>query len=248
MARWAGQTHENSGFCCTIRRRSTTAFPTTPTFRIFTTRSASRNVYEGHYERTDGSVVEGPSVSDLVAAKDPAIDKELRADLDATIGKMQAIAKGRREMARPTTSRSAKGKHVRQCAGAGRHRRAHRPDKNDRASRRGIGVGQAGRSKDRTAWIRRGAVFPVERMRTRVRGAGWSDVGARRRPSSPCRALLPDSGEETRFSLSRYQQDDRWESKRIHPLPSRERGPQDGRDPWLGPEDASGSEQDGWRA
>ena len=52
-----------------------------------------RNVYEGHYERTDGSVVEGPSVSDLVAAKDPAIDKELRADLDATIGKMQAIAK-----------------------------------------------------------------------------------------------------------------------------------------------------------
>ena len=52
-----------------------------------------RNVYEGRYERSDGTVVEGPSVSDLVAAKDPAIDKELRADLDATIGKMQAIAK-----------------------------------------------------------------------------------------------------------------------------------------------------------
>ncbi len=52
-----------------------------------------RNVYEGRYRRTDGDMVEGPSVSDLVAAKDPAIDKELRGDLDATIGKMQAIAR-----------------------------------------------------------------------------------------------------------------------------------------------------------
>ncbi|MBB4004950.1 MAG: imelysin family protein [Aurantimonas endophytica] len=51
-----------------------------------------RNVYTGRYERTDGTVVEGPSVSDLVAAKDEAVDAELRADLDATIEAMRLMA------------------------------------------------------------------------------------------------------------------------------------------------------------
>ena len=37
-----------------------------------------RNVYLGRYVRTDGSVVEGPSVCELVAEADPALDAELR--------------------------------------------------------------------------------------------------------------------------------------------------------------------------
>ena len=44
-----------------------------------------RNVYLGRYVRTDGSVVEGPSVSELVAEADPALDAELRAALDKSV-------------------------------------------------------------------------------------------------------------------------------------------------------------------
>jgi len=54
-----------------------------------------RNVYHGRYVRTDGSVVEGPSVADLVAAVDPAVDAELRARLDATmiaLGEIKTVA------------------------------------------------------------------------------------------------------------------------------------------------------------
>ncbi len=50
-----------------------------------------RNVYLGRYVRTDGSVVEGPSVSGLVAAADPAVDADLRAKLDATMAALGAI-------------------------------------------------------------------------------------------------------------------------------------------------------------
>ncbi|KQT66211.1 MULTISPECIES: imelysin family protein [unclassified Aureimonas] len=52
-----------------------------------------RNVYTGHYVRLDGSVVEGPSVSDLVKAKTPEVDAELRTKLDATVVAMEAVAK-----------------------------------------------------------------------------------------------------------------------------------------------------------
>ncbi|MEF2550474.1 imelysin family protein [Aurantimonas sp. A2-1-M11] len=52
-----------------------------------------RNVYTGSYERTDGTIVQGPSVSDLVAASAPDIDEELRARLDESVVVMQAIAK-----------------------------------------------------------------------------------------------------------------------------------------------------------
>jgi putative iron-regulated protein len=54
-----------------------------------------RNVYLGRYVRTDGSVVEGPAVADLVAAVDPAVDADLRAKLDATmmaLGAIKAVA------------------------------------------------------------------------------------------------------------------------------------------------------------
>ena len=50
-----------------------------------------RNVYLGRYVRTDGSVVEGPSPSALLAAADPEIDADLRAALDHTVLKLLEI-------------------------------------------------------------------------------------------------------------------------------------------------------------
>ena len=50
-----------------------------------------RNVYAGHYRRTDGTVVSGPSVSDLVQEADPALDAEIVAKLDATVAAMAAL-------------------------------------------------------------------------------------------------------------------------------------------------------------
>jgi len=49
-----------------------------------------RNVYLGEYVRIDGSVVSGPSVSDLVAASDPELDREMRDKLSTT---MMALAR-----------------------------------------------------------------------------------------------------------------------------------------------------------
>ena len=43
-----------------------------------------KNVYEGRYERVDGSIVEGPSVADLVKQSDPAVAEELGTKLGAT--------------------------------------------------------------------------------------------------------------------------------------------------------------------
>lgn len=50
-----------------------------------------RNVYLGRYRRADGSFVGGPSVSDLVKAKAPDVDAEVRAKLDATMDAMNAM-------------------------------------------------------------------------------------------------------------------------------------------------------------
>lgn len=50
-----------------------------------------RNVYLGQYTRVDGTVVSGPSISDLVAEKAPAVDEELRAKLDATVDAMEQM-------------------------------------------------------------------------------------------------------------------------------------------------------------
>ena len=50
-----------------------------------------RNVYLGTYRRADRSLVTGPSVSDLVKAKSPEIDAEVRAKLDATMEAMNAM-------------------------------------------------------------------------------------------------------------------------------------------------------------
>ena len=56
-----------------------------------------RNVYMGEYVGIDGRVVTGTSLSSLVAAADPAVDAELRAALDHTmgeLGQLKAAAEG----------------------------------------------------------------------------------------------------------------------------------------------------------
>ncbi|OSM07134.1 imelysin family protein [Magnetofaba australis] len=56
-----------------------------------------RNVYLGRYVGVDGRVVSGPSLSDLTAAANPALDREMRAKLDATLEaftRMKAVAEG----------------------------------------------------------------------------------------------------------------------------------------------------------
>ncbi|HYG43952.1 MAG TPA: imelysin family protein [Bordetella sp.] len=50
-----------------------------------------RNVYLGTYARVDGKTVTGASVSDLVKARDPKLDAEMRSKLDATVAAMQAM-------------------------------------------------------------------------------------------------------------------------------------------------------------
>jgi putative iron-regulated protein len=50
-----------------------------------------RNVYLGSYTRVDGTVISGPSLSELVAAKDAAVDTQLRAELDASVAVLGAI-------------------------------------------------------------------------------------------------------------------------------------------------------------
>jgi putative iron-regulated protein len=56
-----------------------------------------QNVYLGRYVRTDGTVVEGPSLQDLVAEADPALDAEITGELDtsvAALGAVKAAAEG----------------------------------------------------------------------------------------------------------------------------------------------------------
>ncbi|WP_085528190.1 imelysin family protein [Maritimibacter sp. HL-12] len=51
-----------------------------------------QNVYHGRYTRIDGSVVEGPSLADIAAEADPALDTEMAAKLDATVAALGAIS------------------------------------------------------------------------------------------------------------------------------------------------------------
>jgi len=51
------------------------------------------NVYLGTYQRVDGSVVKGASVADLVAAKDKAVDADLKAKLAAAEAALAAMVK-----------------------------------------------------------------------------------------------------------------------------------------------------------
>ncbi|MEO0636125.1 MAG: imelysin family protein [Pseudomonadota bacterium] len=51
-----------------------------------------QNVYLGTYERIDGSTLSGPAISELVAAKDEALDAELKAKLQTTVDAMNVMA------------------------------------------------------------------------------------------------------------------------------------------------------------
>ena len=51
------------------------------------------NVYTAHYRRVDGSVVGGPSISDLVKAAAPEADSELRTRMTTTLAAMTAIVR-----------------------------------------------------------------------------------------------------------------------------------------------------------
>ncbi len=51
-----------------------------------------QSAYTGTYTRVDGTTMTGPSLSALVAAKDPALDKEMTDKLAATVAAMQAMA------------------------------------------------------------------------------------------------------------------------------------------------------------
>jgi putative iron-regulated protein len=56
-----------------------------------------RNVYLGTYTRLDGTVLTGPSLSDLVAERDAAVDAQLKAELEASVaalGRIKAAAEG----------------------------------------------------------------------------------------------------------------------------------------------------------
>ena len=50
-----------------------------------------RNVYTGSYTTVDGKLINGPALADLVKAQDAGTDTALRAKLDDTLAKMQAI-------------------------------------------------------------------------------------------------------------------------------------------------------------
>lgn len=50
-----------------------------------------QNVYLGRYTRPDGSVISGPSLSELVADKDGALDMQLKAELEGLVVALAAL-------------------------------------------------------------------------------------------------------------------------------------------------------------
>src|SRR3546814_1884379 len=50
------------------------------------------SAYTGEYTRVDGTELTGPSLSELVAARDAALDTEVEGQLDATLAAMKAMA------------------------------------------------------------------------------------------------------------------------------------------------------------
>jgi len=50
-----------------------------------------RNVYQARYQRVDGSMIEGPSLSELVRAADPELDRKLHDGIDRAIRRVDAI-------------------------------------------------------------------------------------------------------------------------------------------------------------
>lgn len=52
-----------------------------------------QSAYTGEYVRIDGTKLTGPALSELVAARDTGLDEEMKANLAATVEKMQVMAK-----------------------------------------------------------------------------------------------------------------------------------------------------------
>ncbi len=50
-----------------------------------------KSAYTGEYTRVDGTKMKGPSLSDLVAAKDKALDTEIKGKLDTTLAAMNVM-------------------------------------------------------------------------------------------------------------------------------------------------------------
>ncbi|MBU1313337.1 MAG: peptidase [Alphaproteobacteria bacterium] len=50
------------------------------------------SAYTGEYTRVDGTTITGPSLSDLVAEQDAALDSEIKGKLDTTVAAMNAMA------------------------------------------------------------------------------------------------------------------------------------------------------------
>ncbi|MYE18872.1 MAG: peptidase [Rhodospirillales bacterium] len=50
-----------------------------------------RNVYVGRYQRVDGSMIKGPSLSELVRAADPELDQKLHDGIEQAIRRVDAI-------------------------------------------------------------------------------------------------------------------------------------------------------------
>ncbi|HBT31489.1 MAG TPA: peptidase, partial [Pusillimonas sp.] len=50
-----------------------------------------QNVYLGEYLAVDGTLTEGPSLSDFVRQHDPKLDEEMRSRLSATLAAMEIM-------------------------------------------------------------------------------------------------------------------------------------------------------------
>ncbi|HET8789944.1 MAG TPA: imelysin family protein [Modicisalibacter sp.] len=62
-----------------------------------------QNVYLGTYTRVDGSVIEGPSLADLVAEANPELDATLTAQLETTMGAVGLMKQKAESETRPIT-------------------------------------------------------------------------------------------------------------------------------------------------
>ena len=97
-----------------------------------------RNVYLGRYVRIDGSVVEGPSVSELVAEADPGARRRAARGARHDDGRRSARSRPRARPARTTTRCSPTGNAAGEALVMGGDRRADRADPLDRAG--GLGA------------------------------------------------------------------------------------------------------------
>ena len=98
------------------------------------------NVYLGRYKRTDGSVVSGASVSDLVKAKAPEIDERVRKALAETDATQVGALKTRAETVEAYDQMIGEGNKEGNAVVEAVDRGAHRADPGIRARDRGARI------------------------------------------------------------------------------------------------------------